>query len=104
MYNIRFTEQADTDLYGIYIYTFQTWGDRQADKYSELLREAIHRLAEDPFRPETKDRSDVGQAYRSHHCGRHLIFYHIRDEQIEILRILHDSMDVHRHFADDDTE
>ena len=33
MYSIRFTEQADADLLGIYIYTYNTWNEDQAIEY-----------------------------------------------------------------------
>ena len=102
MYGIRFTEQADTDLFDIYIYTYETWGLPQAVKYTDGLKAAIDWLAEDPNRPGTKNRSDLRQGYRSYHKQRHLIFYRVAGEYVEIIRILHDSMDVPRRLAEED--
>ncbi|NIR47814.1 type II toxin-antitoxin system RelE/ParE family toxin [candidate division KSB1 bacterium] len=34
----------------------------------------------------------------SYHCGRHVIFYRKAKKGIEIIRVLHDSMDFPRHF------
>lgn len=101
MYDIRFTEQADADLFNIYTYTYRTWGLTQAVKYTDALRDAISWLAEHPERPGTIDRSSIRSGYRSYHQQRHLIFYRAVEGYLEIIRILHDSMDVPRHFAND---
>ncbi|MBW4480457.1 MAG: type II toxin-antitoxin system RelE/ParE family toxin [Tolypothrix brevis GSE-NOS-MK-07-07A] len=39
--------------------------------------------------------------YRKYHIGRHLIFYQETDEHIDIIRVLHDRMDVESHFDQD---
>lgn len=41
-------------------------------------------------------RDDVREGYRSFPEGRHLIFYREADGTIEVIRLLHDSMDVPR--------
>ena len=40
---------------------------------------------------------EIRQGYRKHHVGRHLIFYRLIASQIEIIRILHDRMDIDSH-------
>ena len=57
MYSIRFTEQADADLLGIYIYTYNTWNEDQAIEYTDGLKAAVNKLAENPERLGTVDRS-----------------------------------------------
>lgn len=99
MYRVRFTEQADSDLFNIYLYTYKTWGVTQADKYTDGLREAIAFLAQEPGRPGTVDCSALRPGYRSYHHQRHLIFYRVVKDALEIIRILHDSMDVPRHLS-----
>ena len=76
----------------------------QATKYTDALRLAVELLAAKPDRPGTIDRSNLRQGYRSYHQQRHLIFYRVVGQDIEIIRILHDSMDVPRHFPEDDAE
>ena len=40
---------------------------------------------------------EIRKGYRKHHVGRHLIFYRQTTSHIEIIRILHESMDVDSH-------
>ena len=42
-------------------------------------------------------RDDIRKGYRVYHVGRHLIFYRQKSTGIEIIRILHDRMDVETH-------
>jgi toxin ParE1/3/4 len=101
MYNIRFTEQADSDLLNIYIYTHRNWGAQQATRYTDLMREALQKIAKKPNRIGTVDRSYLCPGYRSYHQQRHLIFYRVEGNYVEILRFLHDSMDITNHFPED---
>jgi toxin ParE1/3/4 len=101
MYNIRFTEQADLDLLNIYTYTHNNWGELQATKYTDFLREALHKIATKPDRIGTVDRSYLRLGYRSYHQQRHLIFYRVEGNYVEVIRFLHDSMDVEKHFPDE---
>lgn len=100
MEGVIFTEQADSDLFGIYVYTYQTWGEAQAIKYTNDLKTAMSKVACNPTLL-GKRRDKIRPGYFSYHVGRHLFFYRIADEGIEIVRILHDSMDVKRHFPDE---
>ncbi len=50
MYNIRFTEQADADLLGIYIYTYNIWNEDQAIEYTDGLKATVDKSAENPER------------------------------------------------------
>ncbi len=97
---VFFTEQADADLFGIYVHTYQTWGEKQAIKYTNLLRHAIEKIAANPTFPGTRDRTEVRPGYRSYHAQRHLIFYRSVERRIEIVRILHDSMDIRSHLPE----
>jgi len=44
---------------------------------------------------------DIRPGYRKYHVGRHLIFYRESPEGLEIIRILHDRMDIETHLDDD---
>lgn len=100
MENVRFTEEADRDLFGIYVYTYQTWGEAQADLYVAALKASIGKIAAEPTRPGTVDQGRLRPGLRSYHHQRHLIFYRAIRQGIEIIRILHDSMDVSSKFRD----
>lgn len=94
MLNVRFTELADSDLFNIYVYTYQTWGEEQAKRYTQALKAAITWIAEEPGRPGTVDRSKLYTGCRSYLVKRHLLFYRVVKDELEILRILHGKMDI----------
>jgi toxin ParE1/3/4 len=45
-----------------------------------------------------RDRSDIGEGYRSYPEGRHVIFYIRQANAIAIIGVPHQSMDVLRYF------
>ena len=100
MLSIRYTELAETDLFNIYIYTYQTWGASQAQSYTNTLKIAIARIAEKPTFPGTVDRSSVYPGCRSYRVKSHLIFYRPVEDALEILRILHINMDISSRLAE----
>ena len=102
MYSIRFTEQADADLLSIYIYTYNTWSEEQAVDYTDGLKAAVNKLAENPQRLGTVDRSAVRPGYRSYRYQSHLVFYRESGQFVEVVRILHKRMDVGRQFSSEE--
>lgn len=49
-----------------------------------------------------KDAVYIRENYRKYRVGRHIIFYRlVLDEGIEIVRVLHERMDVDEQFAED---
>ena len=100
MYDIRFTDQADADLLGIYIYTYNTWNEAQAIEYTDGLKATVNKLAENPERLGTVDRSAVRPGYRSYRYESHLVFYRVSGQFVEVVRILHKRMDVGTQFSD----
>ena len=101
MYSIRFTEQADTDLLGIYVYTYSTWNEKQAILYTNGLKEAIDKIANNPERIGMVDRSAVRSGYRSDRYQSHVVFYRIVGNYVEVVRILHKRMDITKQFSDE---
>ena len=89
---ITFREAAIGDLEEIWLYTFQTWSQDQADRYYALLYEEIEYLS---LHPESgKDISHIREGYRSAKVKSHFIFYKYTSLEIEIIRILHENMDI----------
>ncbi|MEZ4670687.1 MAG: type II toxin-antitoxin system RelE/ParE family toxin [Anaerolineae bacterium] len=94
----RFTlrPKAIEDLEAIWHYTVSTWGNLQADTYIRQLSEGIRVLASDPAIGQACDY--VREGYRKYPVNRHIIFYRvIAAEEIDVVRILHERMDVDRH-------
>lgn len=87
------SNKAVEDLSGIWEYTYEAWSERQADKYYELLIDTFNSISQKP---------EIGKAYveiasgvQGHAVGKHIVFYRAVDSgQIEILRILHQRMDL----------
>jgi toxin ParE1/3/4 len=92
-------EAAKTDLIRIATFTQQRWGKEQRNQYLGQLDAAFHRLSENP---ETGMQCDyILKGYRKYPVVSHVIYYRIGDnDSVEIIRILHKSMDVHRAFPD----
>ena len=91
----RLTGLAMQDL-RIGRYTQKTWGREQRNRYLSNLDASFHLLAQDPQRGQACD--DIRPGYRKYHVGRHLIFYHESLAGLEIIRILHERMDIKAHF------
>jgi toxin ParE1/3/4 len=90
------TSRADSDLEEIWEYTDERWGRTQAHNYLTQLERRMSALAENPNRG--RMRLEISGMPMSYHEGRHVIFYRTIAEGIEVLRVLHDSMDFSRHF------
>ncbi len=95
MKRLVISEAAWADLGRIASFTSREWGERQRARYLSAIR---RRLAELQRRPELgRPRDEVAAGYRSILAGRHVIFYVLSVDAVEVLRVLHDSMDVHSH-------
>jgi len=89
--SIVHTRAAHDDLAGIWGYTFETWGERQAHQYLDLIEAEIHRIAEDPDRGRLC--RQISDRYRSTTVGRHVVYFSFDAERIMIVRVLHVAMD-----------
>lgn len=96
MKKARVTPKARADLKDISRYTDKKWGRQQRFKYIKQLKDRFSYLANKPQMGRKRDEI-IGSPY-SYHEGRHVIFYRTTAECIEIMRVLHDSMDFPRHF------
>lgn len=64
---------AESDLIDIWRYSFEQWGELQADKYLDELDSAIRKLADNP---ETGVKRDyVREGYRVLFFGSHAVYY-----------------------------
>jgi toxin ParE1/3/4 len=89
---VVFHEKAIEDLEEIWLYTFQTWSLEQADRYHGLIYKEIEFLS---AKPEAgKDLQHVRKGYRSSKIKFYFIFYKYSTAEIEIVRILHEKMDI----------
>lgn len=108
-WRIRLSAEAETDIDEILNYTSATFGDEQADRYRLLLVEALTDLTQGPDIPGSRNRDDIRTGLRSLHIarqgrtGRHLILFRAHDGRIiDVLRVLHDAMELKRHLPGSD--
>lgn len=90
--SFRLTKMAVEDLRGIGRYTQEQWGLEQRNIYLARLDDAFHTIARQPLIGKSCDY--IRKGYRKYHADRHLIFYICTTTHIEIIRVLHDRMDV----------
>jgi toxin ParE1/3/4 len=95
-------------------WTTENFGARQSRIYQKTLVQAISELAKGPDVPGSKARDEITPGLRTVHVARHglrgshFLMYRVAPKAtIEIVRILHDKMDLQRHlpfFSDENAE
>lgn len=91
------TTKAKNDLKQIATFTEKRWGKTQRDLYVKQFDNTFHLLADTPLAGKPCDYIKSG--YRKFPQGSHIIFYKKGSiSNIEIVRILHKSMDVDSKF------
>jgi len=104
---VRITVAAEADFQEIVGWTAKQFGAAQARVYARILSRALEALTAGPTVAGAKVRNDIGAGLYTLHVardgrrGRHFVVFrvgrgHDRD-LIEVLRLLHDAMDLPRH-------
>ena len=96
---IVFLEAAIHDLEEIWLYTFTTWTQEQADRYHLLINNEINYLSSKPESGKNVDYLRKG--YRSAKVKSNYIFYRFTATELEIVRILHENMDIPNRINDE---
>jgi toxin ParE1/3/4 len=97
MAKIIFRQEAIHDLNEIWSYTFKKWSENQADKYYSALEFACIQLGQHPELG--KEYDGIQKNLLGLRTGKHIIFYQaITNQEIEIIRILHEQMDLKKWF------
>jgi len=92
----QLTRIADHDLMEIWRDSREQWGSKQADKYLSELESCFIALTQNPKLG--RNRPEIRQGYRSIPKNTHLIFYRQHRGTIEIIRVLHQRMEIREHF------
>ena len=90
----RLSPLAEVDLEAIFIYTVETWSMEQAENYHAAIVSAFEGLAQGKKMGRI---SDVREGYFKYAIGLHMIYFKQRDLGVDIIRVLHQRMDVSRH-------
>lgn len=97
---LEISEKAFEDIESIWLYTGETWSFEQADRYYNLIFDEIEYIVENPL--SGRNLNHVRKNYRCTQVKSHLIFYRYRksEQVIEIIRVLHQSMDIEDRLKD----
>lgn len=99
MPSFRLSPAAKSDLKKIARYTQKEWGKQKRDEYLSVIDATFNAISNAPLIG--LDRTDVEPGLRSLPPGKyclHIIFYRIRHDTVEIIRILHHAMGIQRQF------
>ena len=104
-YSLVFSKQAENDLIEILQYTLDNFGERQYWIYRDLIKEALDLITSDPSYAASRSREELAQGARTYHISRpgfntsHFLLYRINEseKQVELGRILHESVNTYRH-------
>ncbi len=100
MTTYRMTPAAQADLGAIWDYTAQTWGAAQAESYVRAIVSTCDALVQGSRSSQSAEHIRPG--YRKAASGRHMIYFKPsspvltddRTQGIDVIRILHQRMDV----------
>jgi toxin ParE1/3/4 len=103
-WRVRLGRQAEQDYVEILRWSTKTFGEAQARTYAQTISLAIKALKDGPEILGSKVRDEIEPSIRTLHVarlgrkGRHfVVFRSSGDRAIDVLRVLHDSMDLPRH-------
>jgi toxin ParE1/3/4 len=103
-WRVRLGAAAELDFANILKWTLENFGPRQSQVYRDTIVLAIGELGNGPDAAGSKPRDDILSGLRTLHVarhgrrGRHFLLYRMASGRIiEVVRILHDRMDLPRH-------
>lgn len=92
------SKKALSDLEEIWLYTFKKWSVEQADRYYNLIFDEINYICRNIHAGNSVEH--VRKGYRASKVKSHVIFYRALNDTIEIIRILHERMDIENRLND----
>lgn len=106
-WQVRLSAEVQRDFDIILRWTTEHFGRRQARIYEKTLKDALHHLTQGPAADGCRSRADLGPSIHFLHVarkgrkGRHFIVFRAAATAhagtIDVMRLLHDRMDVVRH-------
>jgi toxin ParE1/3/4 len=108
---VRLSSAAESDFREILRWTRDVFGGAQAATYAATVSSAVAALSGGPSIPGARPRPDVGEGLFTLHVarkgrkGRHFVLFRVSPgsgRTIDVLRLLHEAMDLPRHVSPDD--
>jgi toxin ParE1/3/4 len=114
----RISNAARADIIDILRLSQTRFGDQARQRYQALILAALQAIAGTPYRVGSHERDELAPGLRSYHLiysrqqakhphgtvksPRHIVFYRVaNDDVIEVVRLLHDAMEVQLHLPND---
>ncbi|NVZ83247.1 type II toxin-antitoxin system RelE/ParE family toxin [Pseudomonas yamanorum] len=113
----RISNAARADIVDILRLSQTRFGDQARQRYQALILAALQAIAGTPYRIGSHDRDELAPGLRSYHLiysrqqanpphgtvksPRHIVFYRVANDVIEVVRLLHDAMEVQLHLPND---
>lgn len=118
MAQYRISNAARADILDILRLSQTQFGDQARRRYQTLILASLQAIAGAPYRVGSHDRDELAPGLRSYHLiysrqqakhphgtvksPRHIVFYRVaNDDIIEVIRLLHDAMEVQLHLPND---
>ena len=93
------SEKALEDINNIWIYTAENWSVEQADRYYNLIIDEIEYIVDNLDM--ARDFGKIRKSYRYSKVKSHLIFFKKdKENEIEVVRILHERMNIENRLAE----
>jgi len=96
MLRIKISPQANRDLEAIFDFSVYSWGYTQAEKYQDDIYDCFLQISNNP---------KIGELYfftkgpyRKIGINRHIIFYKVETGFLQIVRVLHERMNLEMKF------
>ena len=98
MAKFRLSPNAARSIAEFDTYTKENFGPKQAQRYLESLLDRLEYLAEHP--EHGKKRDELKDGYNSYFVGSHTVYYRLEDNTLEVIDVLHQSMEPKRHLPE----
>ena len=86
---------AQESLLNIKAYSIKTFGKKRTTSYLKALRDRMRKLSESPLTGIARD--EINKGYYSYFEGSHTVYYRIAKTHIDIIDILHQSVELSTH-------
>ena len=97
----KLSPYAEIDIEKILTYTIDTWGIKQFHVYRKLINESLDLIGDNPQAPKVRTREELFMGCKTYTFGKHIIFFRVKNEVVEIVRILHQKMDYALHIPEE---
>ena len=116
-FRVHATGPARRDIAAVARWSKQEFGARASARYETLIRQALQDIKSDPDRLGVRARTDLGDPVHTYHLQfsrhnfpqdvhvrrpRHYFVYRVKDDLVEILRLIHDAQDLERHLPSEE--